>query len=213
MQPWARNPSTGLVAPAGFISLAEETGLIVPLGRWILETACRQLAQWAGNPKTASLSLSVNVSVRQFRHPDFVEHVLRTIADMGVAAHRLTLELTESLFVDEMETAIEKMHLLKEQGIRFSLDDFGTGYSSLFYLKRMPLNQLKIDPSFVQDVLVDPNDAVIVRTIIALGQSLGLEVTAEGVETADQLAALAHPLRNNGYGRYLLGLPERGFVP
>jgi diguanylate cyclase (GGDEF)-like protein/PAS domain S-box-containing protein len=201
-----QHPAKGLVAPAGFISLAEETGLIIPLGRWILETACRQLAQWGGNPSTASLSLSVNVSVRQFRHPDFVEHVLRTIADMGVAAHRLTLELTESLFVDEMETAIEKMHLLKEQGIRFSLDDFGTGYSSLFYLKRMPLNQLKIDPSFVQDVLVDPNDAVIVRTIIALGQSLGLEVTAEGVETREQLAFLAE----NGcyaYQGYLFSRP------
>jgi diguanylate cyclase (GGDEF)-like protein/PAS domain S-box-containing protein len=201
-----QHPAKGLVAPAGFISLAEETGLIIPLGRWILETACRQLAQWAGNPKTASLSLSVNVSVRQFRHPDFVEHVLRTIADMGIAAHRLTLELTESLFVDEMETAIEKMHLLKEQGIRFSLDDFGTGYSSLFYLKRMPLNQLKIDPSFVQDVLVDLNDAVIVRTIIALAQSLGLEVTAEGVETREQLAFLAE----NGcyaYQGYLFSRP------
>ncbi|MGV3741265.1 MAG: EAL domain-containing protein, partial [Burkholderiaceae bacterium] len=186
-----QHPEKGLLSPAGFISLAEETGLIIPLGRWILETACRQLAQWARNAGTAALSLSVNVSVRQFRHPDFIEHVLKTIADTGIAAQRLTLELTESLFVDEMEAAIEKMNLLKEQGIRFSLDDFGTGYSSLFYLKRMPLDQLKIDPSFVQDVLIDPNDAVIVRTIFGLAQSLGLEVAAEGVETAEQHAFLA----------------------
>lgn len=186
-----QHPEKGLLSPAGFISLAEETGLIVPLGRWILETACQQLARWSDNSATAALSLSVNVSVRQFRHPDFIEHVLKTIADTGIAADRLTLELTESLLVEEMEAAIEKMNLLKAQGIRFSLDDFGTGYSSLFYLKRMPLDQLKIDPSFVQDVLVDPNDAVIVKTIIALAQSLGLEVTAEGVETREQHAFLA----------------------
>lgn len=201
-----KHPQRGLVSPAEFIPLAEDTGLIIGLGRWVLETACLQLTQWANKPHTANFSMSVNVSVRQFRHPDFVEQLMQILAKTGADPQRLTLELTESLFVDEMEAAIDKMLALKSLKINFSLDDFGTGYSSLSYLKRMPLDQLKIDPSFVQDVLTDPNDAVIVRTIIALAQSLGLDVTAEGVETREQYAFLAE----NGcfaYQGYLFSRP------
>ncbi len=176
----------GPVSPKEFITLAEETGLILPLGRWVLTEACRLLADWAGNSSNEHLTLSVNVSARQFRHPDFVANVLSTLAETGANPRRLKLELTESLLLDDIESTIEKMTCLKNHGVGFSLDDFGTGYSSLSYLKRLPLDQLKIDQSFVRDVLTDPNDAAIARTIIALGQSLGLTVIAEGVETQDQ---------------------------
>jgi EAL domain-containing protein (putative c-di-GMP-specific phosphodiesterase class I) len=141
----------------------------------VLQTACTLLASWADADHTAHLTLAVNVSSRQFRHPDFVQQVLDSAgAAPAPTACRLKLELTESLLVDDMEDTIEKMTLLKRHGVGFSLDDFGTGYSSLAYLKRLPLDQLKIDQSFVRDVLTDPNDAAIARTIIALGQSLGL---------------------------------------
>jgi len=158
--------------------------LIVPLGRWILRTACTQLVRWSGAmPK---LKLSVNVSAREFRHPDFVSTVIETLAVTGADPRRLMLELTESVLVDDVDVVIAKMTALRKLGVAFSLDDFGTGYSSLSYLKRLPLNQLKIDQSFVRDVLVDSNDAVIARTIVALGQSLSLDVIAEGVETIEQ---------------------------
>jgi diguanylate cyclase (GGDEF)-like protein/PAS domain S-box-containing protein len=181
----------GLVAPADFIPLAEESGLIVPLGLWVLETACRQLVAWNQKPQSAGLTLAVNVSARQFRHPDFVEQVLTVLERTGVDPGRLKLELTESLLVDNMEDTIARMNALQARGVGFSLDDFGTGYSSLAYLKRLPLDQLKIDQSFVRDVLTDPNDAVIARTIVALGQSLGLSVIAEGVECEAQRDFLA----------------------
>jgi len=174
----------GPVSPAEFIPIAEDSGLIVPLGRWILRTACTQLVRWSGAmPK---LKLSVNVSAREFRHPDFVSTVIETLAVTGAAPRRLMLELTESVLVDDVDVVIAKMTALRKLGVAFSLDDFGTGYSSLSYLKRLPLNQLKIDQSFVRDVLVDSNDAVIARTIVALGQSLSLDVIAEGVETIEQ---------------------------
>jgi len=182
-----RHPARGLVAPADFIPVAEDTGLILPLGQWALETACEQLAAWAARPETAGLSIAVNVSVRQFRHPDFVEMVMAAIQRSGIRPYRLKLELTESLLADRMEITIAKMGTLKALGVTLSLDDFGMGYSSLSVLKRLPLDQLKIDKSFVADLLTDRNDAAISRAIIALAQSLSLEVVAEGVETQAQL--------------------------
>jgi diguanylate cyclase (GGDEF)-like protein/PAS domain S-box-containing protein len=201
-----QHPRRGLVSPALFIPLAEETGMIQQLGHWVLETACRQLAAWAAKPETAHLSLAVNVSSRQFRHPDFVNQVLGVLARTGARPTCLKLELTESLLVENVEATIAKMTVLKEHGVGFSLDDFGTGYSSLSYLKRLPLDQLKIDQSFVRDVLTDSNDAAIARTIVALGQTLGLEVIAEGVETTAQRDFLA----KNGchvYQGYLFSQP------
>lgn len=185
-----QHPQRGRVSPADFIPLAEETGLIVPLGLWVLEAACRQLARWADQPAMRSLCLAVNVSARQFHQADFAPQVLHVLQRTGANPNQLKLELTESLLVDDLNGVIDKMTLLKQQGVRFSLDDFGTGYSSLAHLKLLPLDQLKIDQSFVRDVLVDPNDATIARTVIALGQSMGLEVIAEGVEIEGQHAFL-----------------------
>jgi diguanylate cyclase (GGDEF)-like protein/PAS domain S-box-containing protein len=181
-----QHPLRGMVAPLEFIPVAEDTGLIVPIGGWTLKAACKQLAAWAAKRETAHLSLSVNVSAKQFRHSSFVGHLLDVLEAAGIAPGRLELELTESVLIDDMEMTIAKMTQLKQRGIRFSLDDFGTGYSSLYYLKGLPLDQLKIDQSFVRDIMNDQNDATIVKTIIALGGSLGLDVIAEGVETAAQ---------------------------
>ncbi len=186
-----QHPKRNLVSPAEFIPLAEETGLILVLGRWVLDAACAQLAAWAMSPDRAHLSLAVNVSAYQFHHPDFVSHVLTAIEHSGANPEKLKLELTESLFLHNVEDTILKMGVLKSRGLTFSLDDFGTGYSSLSYLKRLPLDQLKIDQSFVRDVFTDANDAAIARTIIALAQSLGLSVIAEGVETEEQKKFLA----------------------
>jgi diguanylate cyclase (GGDEF)-like protein/PAS domain S-box-containing protein len=184
------HPERGLVSPAEFIPLAEETGLILPLGNWVLQTACAQLAEWAHSPDTADLSISVNVSVRQFHQTDFVQHVVDALARNGANAIRLKLELTESLLVTHMEDVIAKMSTLQALGVRFALDDFGTGYSSLVYLKRLPLDQLKIDQGFVRDILIDANDAAIAKMVIVLADSLGLTVIAEGVETQAQMDAL-----------------------
>jgi EAL domain-containing protein (putative c-di-GMP-specific phosphodiesterase class I) len=186
-----QHPLRGMVSPADFIPLAEETGLILPLGHWVLETTCTQLAAWASQPEMAHLTLAVNVSAHQFHLPDFVDQVLTVLKNTGANPQRLKLELTESLLVDNVEDIIEKMFALKAKGVGFSLDDFGTGYSSLFYLKRLPLDQLKIDQSFVRDILTDPNDAAIARTVVALAESLGLGVIAEGVETEAQRNFLA----------------------
>ena len=174
-----------------FIPLAEETGLILPLGDWVLETACVQLARWAQKVSLADLTMAVNVSAHQFRQSDFVDKVLDILERTRANPHRLKLELTESLLIENMEDIIVKMTALREKGIRFSLDDFGTGYSSLAYLKRLPLNQLKIDQSFVRDIMVDPNDAIIAKTIVGLAKSFGLGVIAEGVETMAQKDFLA----------------------
>jgi diguanylate cyclase (GGDEF)-like protein/PAS domain S-box-containing protein len=187
-----QHPMCGLVLPAKFIHVSEETALILPLGQWVLETACAQLAIWAANPSTAQLSVAVNVSARQFHHEHFVEQILKTLDQSGANPQRLKLEITESLLLDDVEATIAKMTALKAKGVSFSLDDFGTGYSSLSYLKRLPLDQLKIDQSFVRDVLIDYNDAAIARTIVTLAQSLGLAVIAEGVETEGQRNFLAH---------------------
>lgn len=186
-----QHPMRGLVTPVEFIPLAEETGLILPLGQWVLEAACGQLAAWAEQPQTRDLTLAVNVSARQFRQSNFVEQVLSTVSQLGADPHKLKLELTESMLVDNVDDIIEKMTILKAHGVNFSMDDFGTGYSSLSYLKLLPIYQLKIDRSFVRDVLTDTNDAAIARTIVALGQSLGLSVIAEGVETQSQRDFLA----------------------
>ena len=201
-----QHPFKGMIAPAEFIPLAEETGLIIPLGTWVLKTACYQLRQWQQDPESAELTMAVNVSAKQFRQPDFVSSVLTTITDIGINAHKLKLELTESLLVDDIEETIHKMNQLKAHGVCFSLDDFGTGYSSLSYLKRLPLDQLKIDQSFVRDILIDPNDAAITRTILGLGKSLGLSVIAEGVETEAQRVFLQSQ-DCHAFQGYLFGKP------
>lgn len=180
------HPTRGMVSPADFIPLAEETRLILPLGQWVLETACRQLKAWAGQVNTAHLTLAVNVSALQFHRENFVQEVLDTLKRTGAPAARLKLELTESLLVKDIEGIIAKMLALKAQGVGFSLDDFGTGYSSLSYLKRLPLDQLKIDQSFLHEALTNPKDAAIVSATVALGKSLGMMVIAEGVETQAQ---------------------------
>ena len=180
------HPRHGMVSPADFIPLAEQCGLILPLGRWVLETACSQLVAWSSCPTTQHLTVAVNVSARQFHHPDFASQVIVLLGKTGANPDRLRLELTESVLLNDVEDAIAKMSELRSIGVNFSLDDFGTGYSSLSYLKRLPLDQLKIDRSFICDVLTDANDAAIVRTILSLAQSLGLAVVAEGVETQGQ---------------------------
>jgi EAL domain-containing protein (putative c-di-GMP-specific phosphodiesterase class I) len=172
----------------------------------VLEAACAQLSAWAAHPRTASLCLAVNVSARQLRHPEFADQVLAALRGAGADPRRLKLEITESLLVENVEDTIAKMSRLKSVGVGFALDDFGTGYSSLSYLKRLPLDQLKIDRSFVRDVLTDPNDAVIARTIVALGQSLGLAVIAEGVETREQRDFLARH-GCNAYQGFLFSEP------
>ncbi len=185
------DPARGTVQPADFIPNAEESALIVPIGRWVLDAACEQLAAWARRPERAHLGIAINVSVRQFRHPDFVDEVMAAIRRFGIQPSKLKLELTESLLADGIEVTVAKMGNLKDMGVTLSLDDFGIGYSSLAYLKRLPLDQLKIDRAFVKDVLTDANDAAIVRTIIGLAHSLGLDVIAEGVETEAQREFLA----------------------
>ncbi len=186
-----KHPQRGLVSPLTFIVLAERTGLIVPIGRWVLEKACSQLHAWSHRPEMRDLSIAVNVSARQLFQADFVEQVLAILEKTGANPKQLKLELTESVLVTNIEDIITKMQTLKTIGVGFSLDDFGTGYSSLSYLKRLPLDQLKIDQSFVRDILTDPNDAAIAKMVIALAYSLGLAVIAEGVETLSQRDFLA----------------------
>jgi len=185
-----QHPQRGLVAPAEFVRLAEESDLIIPLGTWILETACGQLALWATLPAFAHLRVAVNVSARQFQQTDFVPQTLEILQRTGANPNRLKLELTESMLIDNVASITTKMDTLKSQGVTFSLDDFGTGYSSLSYLKKLPLDELKIDRSFVRDALVDPSDAAIARMVTVLAETLGFSVMAEGVETDAQRALL-----------------------
>lgn len=201
-----QHPLRGMVSPASFIPLAEDSGLILPLGLWVLRTACTQLATWAKEVNTSNLTIAVNVSPRQFHQDDFVNQVLAVIDETGANPLRLKLELTEGLLIDNVEGVIAKMTALKEVGVGFSLDDFGTGYSSLAYLKRMPLDQLKIDQGFVRDVLIDANDAAIAKVVIVLAESLGLMVIAEGVETEAQRDFLASQ-GCHAYQGYLFGRP------
>ena len=185
-----RHPRRGMVSPCEFIPLAEETGLILPIGRWVLQTACAQLRRWQDQPAAQALPLSVNVSALQFRQPDFMEEVQTVLLQSGARPDRLKLELTETLALDNVDDTIAKMNALRALGVRFSLDDFGTGQSSLSYLTRLPLDQLKIDQSFVRNIGIQRSDALIVQTIIGMAQSLGIDVIAEGVETESQRAFL-----------------------
>ncbi len=196
----------GLVSPAEFIPLAEASGLIISIGTWVIKTACEQLKAWEKYPLTNPLLLAVNVSARQFRQPDFVECISAILHSTGVMPSKLKLELTESLVLDNVSDTIEKMEALKRLGVRFSMDDFGTGYSSLSYLKKLPLSQLKIDQSFVRDIIVDQHDTVIAQTIVGMGHNLGLNVIAEGVETEEQLACLKR-IGCDAFQGYLFGKP------
>jgi EAL domain-containing protein (putative c-di-GMP-specific phosphodiesterase class I) len=194
------------VPPSCFIPLAEGTKLIVPIGDWVFQKACAQLQRWQADPRTSALTLSINVSGRQFHQPDFVERVSAHIERFRIKPSRLKLELTESVLLERVEEVIARMQRLKDLGVGFSLDDFGTGYSSLSYLKRLPLDEVKIDQSFVRDITRDQNDAAIVRAVLAMSQSLGLTVIAEGVETEAQRAFLS-TYGCEHYQGYLFGEP------
>jgi diguanylate cyclase (GGDEF)-like protein/PAS domain S-box-containing protein len=185
-----QHPERGLVSPSFFVPTAEETGMIVPIGSWVLQTACRQLRLWQNDKVTRNLTLAVNVSAKQFRQAGFVAEVRRVLQETGAKPSLLKLELTESTVLENVEDAISKMHELRALGVSFSVDDFGTGYSSLQYLKRLPLDQIKIDQTFVRDIASDPNDATIVKTIIVMAKALGFQVIAEGVEFEAQITFL-----------------------
>ncbi|MCP5277436.1 MAG: EAL domain-containing protein [Thiobacillus sp.] len=202
---WPR-PDGTLVPPSQFIPLAEDSDLILAIGEWVFKTACAQVKAWSLDPRTCNLDLAINISGRQFHQPDFVARIASCISQCGIDPSRLKLEITESVLLDKLGEVIQRMRELKALGVRFSLDDFGTGYSSLSYLKKLPLDQIKIDQSFVRDISVDPNDAAIVRAILAMSRSLGLDVIAEGVETPAQRDFL----RENGcvaFQGYLFGKP------
>jgi diguanylate cyclase (GGDEF)-like protein/PAS domain S-box-containing protein len=202
----SEHPDLRMISPAQFIPLAEENGLIQPIGLWVLETACAQIKAWQQDARTRDLVLAINVSAKQFRQADFVAQVQAAVQNQAINPMLLKLELTESLLLENIEDTIATMNALNEIGIQISLDDFGTGYSSLQYLKRLPLNQLKIDQSFVRDIANDSSDKGIVRTIIAMAKSMKLDVIAEGVETEEQRQLL---LKNGctHYQGYLFGRP------
>jgi predicted signal transduction protein with EAL and GGDEF domain len=200
------HPELGIVSPVEFIPLAEETGLILPIGQWVLKMACLQIQAWQDNPKTCDLVLAVNISAKQIRQKNFSNMVLTLLEKYQVPPHLLKLEITESVLLEDVEDTIKTMLGLNSVGIRFSMDDFGAGYSSLQYLKRLPLEQLKIDRSFVQDLENNSSDRTIVRTIITMAQSLNIDVIAEGVENEAQRELL----QNKGcihYQGYLFGKP------
>ena len=201
-----QSPGQGMVSPAAFIPAAEENGLIIPIGRWVLETACRRLALWGRDPATRGLHLAVNISARQFHQAGFVAQVCAALDQSGADPSRLKLELTESLVVKDMNLVIQTMRELRTIGVSFSMDDFGTGYSSLAYLKRLPLDQLKIDQSFVRGIPGDPDDCAIAQAVIALGRSLRLHVIAEGVETEAQRDFLTQQ-GCTAFQGYLFGRP------
>ncbi|MCX7097914.1 MAG: EAL domain-containing protein [Methylococcales bacterium] len=199
-------PERGWIPPAQFIPLAEETDLILLIGYWVLRQGCMTLAHWAKSPATRHLKLAVNVSARQFRQDNFVELVMLALQESGANPNLLKLEITESLIMENSDDTIAKMYAIKQLGVGFSMDDFGTGYSSLSYLQKMPLDQLKIDRAFVRDLVEDSQEASIIRIILALGQSLGLTVIAEGVETAVQWNYL-HKCGCLIFQGYLFGKP------
>jgi EAL domain-containing protein (putative c-di-GMP-specific phosphodiesterase class I) len=200
------HPQKGLISPAAFIPLTEETGLILPLGQWILETACAQLKAWEAHASTRELVLAVNVSARQLSADEFVSQVETALQDSGIEPARLKLEITESMLLTGVEKVISTMRQLKALGVGFSMDDFGTGYSSLQYLKRLPLDQIKIDQSFVRDIVAIKSDQAIVGTIIAMAHSLNLSIIAEGVETEGQRETLTTKGCTNFQG-YLFSQP------
>ncbi|HET7104317.1 MAG TPA: EAL domain-containing protein [Terracidiphilus sp.] len=187
-----QHPSRGMVAADDFVPLAEESGLILPLGDWVLQTACTQIAEWAGRPEGAHLRIAVNVSTREFRQSNFVANVVKTLERTGANPQNLVLELTESTLGDNVEEVVAKMNELRTLGVSFSLDDFGTGYTSLLSLKNLPLSQLKIDRTFVSEILSDPASSAIAQTIICLSQAMGFSVIAEGVETEEQRSFLSN---------------------
>jgi EAL domain-containing protein (putative c-di-GMP-specific phosphodiesterase class I) len=186
------HPVKGMISPMQFIPIAEESTLILDIGGWVLDTACAQLALWSANAQTRLLTLAVNVSAQQFKQPGFVEHITDLLLAYHVDPARLKLELTESVVLSDMNDVVAKMHALKILGVSLSMDDFGTGYSSLSYLKKLPLDQIKIDQSFVRDMTIDQNDQVMVQAIIGMTKNFGLNVIAEGVETEAQLNLLKH---------------------
>jgi EAL domain-containing protein (putative c-di-GMP-specific phosphodiesterase class I) len=200
------HPQHGLLPPFQFIPLAEETSLILPIGDWVLETACAQIKAWQRNKHTSKLVLSINVSAKQFHQEYFVEQVQAAVLENDINPALLKLELTESMLLNDADSTIETMNALKEIGVQFSLDDFGTGFSSLQYLKRIPLNQLKIDQTFVRDITVDSNDQAIVQTIIVMAKTLNLSVIAEGVESKEQQTLLLKSGCKHFQG-YLFGKP------
>lgn len=181
-----RHPQRGFISPVQFIPLAEETGLIIPIGQWVIEQGCATLAAWAGRPGLENLTLALNLSVRQFRSENFVWHITEALDDSGADASRLKLEITESLVLEKEDQAIEKMNRVRDLGVSFAMDDFGTGYASLSHLQKLPIDQLKIDQTFVRGIGARPGDTAIVQSVLGLGRSLGLAVIAEGVETEAQ---------------------------
>jgi EAL domain-containing protein (putative c-di-GMP-specific phosphodiesterase class I) len=199
------HPNDGIILPGEFIHLAEETGLIVPIGEWVLRAACLQIKAWqeSGYPP---VHVAVNISGRQFRHVDLVRTVDQTLDETGVDPRLLSLEITESVIMHEVESTLETLYELTRMGVQLAIDDFGTGYSSLGYLKRFPIAKLKIDRSFIRDVTSNSNDAAIVSSIIALGLGMNMEVIAEGVETVEQLRFLSEKGCRIGQG-YLFSEP------
>jgi len=185
-----QHPTRGMIPPGVFISAAEETGLILPIGAWVLKEVCAHLVTWSKDPKMAHLTIAVNVSASQLRQPDFVQEVIEIVTRSGAKPSQLKLELTESMLAKEVDITIQKMRSLRDFGISWSLDDFGTGYSSLHYLKHLPFEQLKIDQSFVRDLLINDSDKAIVKTLVSLSSSLQMVLIAEGVETIEQLEYL-----------------------
>ena len=187
-----QNPDRGLVSPAEFISVLEDTGLIIPVGRWVLRAACHQAKAWQEAPGLAPLRMAVNLSARQFTQEELVSDVSGALIEAGLDPPWLELEITESLLMEDVEASLRALDQLKTVGggVRISIDDFGTGYSSLYRLKALPIERLKIDRSFIRDVPTDPDDAAITAAIVRLAHSLHLEVVAEGVETREQLAFL-----------------------
>jgi diguanylate cyclase (GGDEF)-like protein/PAS domain S-box-containing protein len=200
------HPQRGMVSPAQFIPLAEQSGLIIGIGQWVLESACRQLAEWQHDAVRQAWTIAVNISARQLSQSDFVQQVLHTLASTGAPAKRLRLEITESMLQHDLTVTIGKMQALRQLGVRFSLDDFGTGYSSMSYLKHMPIDQLKIDKSFVDEILTDSTDSAIARTVVTLAENLGLEVVAEGVEQRAQMELLLR-IGCRAFQGYLFGKP------
>lgn len=192
--------------PTEFIPLAEDSGIILPVGHWVIAEACRLLADWSATPKLSGLCISVNISAKQFHLPTFAEEVITLIKHYKINPEKLKFEITESMLLDRVDEIIERMNQLRTHGIRFALDDFGTGYSSLQYLKKLPIDQLKIDQSFVRDITNNESDRAIVRTIIAMAHSLNLDVISEGVETEAQFKLLKE-LGCKRFQGFMFGLP------
>jgi EAL domain-containing protein (putative c-di-GMP-specific phosphodiesterase class I) len=196
-----RHPTEGLIAPGHFISAAEQSGLIKPIGSWVLREACTQNQAWQ-RAGMAPIPMAVNLSATQLHHEGFLEEVTAVLSELDMAPHLLEFEVTESVSIHGEEKAVTWLETLKEMGVRLSIDDFGTGYSSLSYLKRLPIDTIKIDQSFIRDITTDPDDAAIITAIIRMAHSLRLNVVAEGVETADQLAFLRRQNCNQVQGYY-----------